>query len=261
MKESLKVIHGDHFIFIFAKLINLLVNNLSADLRKRFIDSISIALVNSVFANDKIKEIFAKEKNPIFGLDNIINLVTDFSLVLAKCKEFDIAISYDCSGKGNVLSNEQTIKKIDSLFAFCSSSLDCQILEFLTLFLNSFNKTIGDSLCTLIVFEKCLKFMNLSISDVYELYSEFPNSFYNIDMSDISDFESDGYYMKIIKPQGIQAEIEECLASLGGKVLKCYFWLIPEDSIIKVFIEGKTLNDVEDFHKLVKNILERYDCK
>jgi len=249
----------------------LLIGNLSNDLKKKFLESISISILNSYFTNDGVID-FQKnylknikysinEKSPDVNfkeIDKGENVFVKKKEIFEKVKEYDICIYYELSGKGTIFSNDITLKKINKLYSFCSSSNDCLVLEFISTFLSSFNKTSGDAISTFIVFEKCLNFFNYSLKDVYEMVSIYPYCFLSFEIENIEECYFDENNLKLIKPEKIARLLYEYINEQEENV-KCFFKIIKNEKIIRVYIESKTLEIIKSVSHRIEDLFDEFN--
>lgn len=174
----------------------------------------------------------------------------------AKAKEFDVSIFYETNGRGNILSNEKVNKKIAQLYSYCNSSKDCQILEFISFFFNSGNKIIGDSLSTMILIEKCMKFMNLSLLDVYNLYEELPTSFEYIEVDNIAEYKTDENGYRVVNPENIQKEIDLFIEGVNDVNAKCLFKILPDENSVRIYVESSNLENIKAIMDKAKSLID-----
>lgn len=247
--NNVKIINGEHFKCIFSKLLDLLIENLSKDLKKKFCENIKIAVFNTHYTNNAIKTYLNKLKN----LNQFITLKPETEDVSLKTKEFDISIYYKSNGKGTIYSNETILKKIDKLYSICFSTNDCVILEFLSAFLNAFNKTSGDALSTMILFEKSLKFLNLSLKDVYGLFEENPYDFQYVQVENILEFDCDQEY-KIVKPKKLTFELDDLIKNVDPEA-KCFFKIFKIQNVIRIYVESAIKENVKAIMRKAKNLI------
>ncbi len=232
---------------------DLLIENLSKDLKQKFCESIKIAVFNSYYTNNAIKSYLTQLKN----LNTFILIKPGISDVIVKAKEYDVSLYYESNGKGTIYSNEATLKKIDKLYSFCFSANDCLILEFLSIFLGSFNKTSGDALSTMILFEKSLMLLNLSLEDVYSLYKQIPYDFQYLEVENISRFICDETSVKITSPIDFTNELEDFIKSIDAEA-KCYFKININQKLIRIYVESSSRDNVEVIMKKVKKLILDY---
>lgn len=229
-----------------------MISNLSKTLNDKFLSEISIAIINTCYTNTSAKK-FLEEK---IKFAKIISSNPGMMNLSAKANEFDISIFYETNGRGNILSNENVLKKVAQLYSYCNSSKDCQILEFISIFFNSANKIIGDSLSTMILIEKCMKFMNLSLLDVYNLYEELPTSFEYIEVDNIAEYKTDDNENRLVNPINIQKEIDLFIEGVNDENAKCFFKLLPDENSVRIYVECSNLDNVKAVMDKAKSLID-----
>jgi len=248
---KLKMINGEYIKCIFAQLLDLVIEKLSNDLKQRFCENIKIAIFNSYYTNNAINDYIGQLKN----LTKNVLITPGISNFLEKAKDYDISIYYESNGKGTIYSNEASLKKIGKLYSFCFSVNDCLILEFLSVFLNSFNKTSSDALSTMVVFEKTLKILNLSLNDVCNLIYENPNEFRYVEVENISKFKFDVETSKITEPKQFALELEEFFKNKGEDA-KYYFKLYNDQKKIRIYVESLFQENIKQIMKKIEKLIE-----
>jgi len=255
--QNIKIINGEHYKIVFGKVLNLLIENLSKDLKPLFLNSITISIINTKYTNDSFLNYQAKE---LKNIKQIISEKSGIDIMKLTAKEYDISIFYQSNGRGTIHCSENTQKKIDKLYSFCFSSIDCLILEFLSLFINSFNRTAGDSISNIIVFEECLKLLNFSLLDVVNLVTEYPFEFDYIKVDNISEFECDEQDVKIIRPENIGNHIDDFLLNLDNKA-KCYFKLNKNKKRVRLYVESICKETLKQITKKIRSFIEGTNSK
>lgn len=248
--KSLRIINGEYFKCLFCKLLDLLIENLSIDLKQKFSECIKVAVFNDIYTNNAILDYLNNLKN----IKDIILLKPYIDDKIQKRKEFDITIDYKSDGEGSVFSTEASLKKIDKLYSFCVSSNDCLILEFLSIFLNSFNKIIGDALSTFIVFEKSLKIFNFSLIDIYNLINQNPNQFEYVDLENISKFKVDEEILKLVEPKQLFLDLENFVNTIDVNA-KYFFKIYANQKRLRFYVESSSSENVKHIVKKIKKLI------
>lgn len=226
---------------------------MSNDIKQKVQESIKIVIFNNLYTNDAVKNYLNSLKN----IKTFVQTKSGLDDIFKKAKEYDISIYYESNGKGAVYSNEATLKKLSKLYSFCLSANDCLILEFLSIFLSSFNKTCGDALSSIIVFEKCLKMLNLSLADVYGLFEEYPNLFEYVEVENIMKFTCDEDSFKMISPLEFTKELEEFIKNTDAQA-KCYFKIYKNQKTIRIYVESASKENVQSLVKKAKKLILDY---
>jgi len=237
-----------------------LIENLSNELSKKFKEKISFTILNSYNTNNSIKEFFDKEiKHGEFILES--ERKSSEINFFEEGKNFDISICYKKNGRGTILSNEGTQKKLSSLFSFCYSSKDCQILEFLQIFLNLFNRITSDSFSTFIIFEKVLKILKISIENVTCLFNDFPCEFLKRKLKNSQNFNIEENGLNLITPKQMLLDVDNFLKELNDRNAKCIFKKIKkdEDFLIKIYIEATNNENFQSIIKKANELIDIYD--
>ena len=172
-----------------------------------------------------------------------------------KAKDFDISIYFESNGHGTVYHNENTLEKIQNLKKE-STEKDFEILEFVEIFLNSFNKTVGDSLSVLICVEKCLKILNLKCSSIYKLYEIIPAVNLKKKVQDKSIYESNEDDSRLIFPKNIQDLIDDIVKEYVEFRGRCFIRASGTEDIVRIYAEATTDEIAELIARKVYEIVE-----
>ena len=100
---------------------------------------------------------------------------------------------------------------------------DKKILEFLKIFLESFNKSNSDALLTFIIFENILRILNISLLEVNDLFTENPNEIFYRFLKHNEIFSINENFNILSSPEKLQYDVDIFLKELGDKNAKCFF--------------------------------------
>ena len=174
-----------------------------------------------------------------------------------KSKAYDIGIYFESNGHGNIAFKDDIITKITKLNSFCNSAVDSQVLEFINIFLSMFNRTIGDSLSALICIESCLRFLNMSIDDFYNIYNEYPAVNVKVKISNKSIFKPNDDETRLVSPIDMQEKIDEIVSKY--ECGRSFIRPSGTEDVLRIYAEARTLEEANEIAELVKTyILTNY---
>jgi phosphoacetylglucosamine mutase len=116
-----------------------------------------------------------------------------------------------------------------------------------------FNKTIGDSLSSLICIESCLRFLNMNLDDFYNIYYEYPAVNVKVKVTNKSIFIPNDDETRLESPIVMQENIDEI-------VLKYYSgraFIRPSgtEDVLRIYAEAKTIEEANDIAEQVKSYI------
>ncbi len=205
--------------------------------QEAFQQRISLAIITTAYSNGGFMHYLKSE----IVLLRMILAKTGVKHLHHKAKDFDIAIYFESNGHGTVFHNEKTLEKISEI----KNSLDANendkaILNLLTDFLKAFNSTVGDSLSVVICAEKCLKILNLKITDVYELYENIPSVNMKKVVSNKAVYKTNDDDSRLVEPLDIQTKIDHIISEYSNELARCFVRASGTEDIVRIYAEAKS---------------------
>lgn len=173
-----------------------------------------------------------------------------------KARDYDIAVYFESNGHGTVFYNDKTLEKISQIKnSNFSNENDQAILDLLVDFLKAFNPTVGDSLSVVICAEKCLKMLNLKISDVYDLYKNLPSVNMKKVVKDKEVYRTNDDDSRLIQPLEIQEKIDCIVNEFSNDLARCFVRASGTEDIVRIYSEAKTSEIAQKIADRVFDIL------
>lgn len=158
-----------------------------------------------------------------------------------KARDYDIAIYFESNGHGTVFYNEKTFDKITEIKnSSDATENDKAVLNLLADLLKAFNPTVGDSLSVVVCAEKCLKMLNLKISDVYDLYENIPSVNMKKVVTDKGIYKSNEDDSRLIEPLDVQSKIDDIVSEYKSELGRCFVRASGTEDIVRIYAEAKT---------------------
>lgn len=228
----------------------MLLENLSAEIKDTFLQRISLAIITTAYSNGGFMNYVRSE----IKLLNLILAKTGVKHLHHKAKDYDIAIYFESNGHGTVFHNEKTLEKISEIKnSSDANENDKAILNLLTDFLKVFNPTVGDSLSVVICAEKCLKILNLKISNVYDLYENIPSVNMKKIVKEKGVYKTNEDDSRLIQPLDIQSKIDEIVLEYSSEFGRCFVRASGTEDIVRIYAEAKT---AEIAQKIANRVFE-----
>lgn len=192
--------------------------------------------------------------------------INDIKLILAKtgvknlhrkALNFEIAIYFEANGHGTIYHKEEALKKILEELKNTDdvTENDEKIFDLLSIFLKSFNKTVGDSLSVVLCAEKCLKIMNMKCVEICDLYDIIPSVNLKKIVKDKNFYISNDDDSALLEPQDIQKSIDEIVSQYKNERGRCFVRASGTEDIVRIYSEAVTQEIAEDIAHRVYEIL------
>lgn len=250
---EIKMIDGDHFIVLFAKMLKFLIEKLSPKLQEKFHSEISLGVCCTAYSNGTFMDY----------IRNVLKLKltltkTGVKNLHAGAYNYDIAIYFESNGHGTVYYNNSVKEKIERLYSFIESSADSQVLEMILIFLSLFNRTTGDSLSAMIATECCLKVMNMTVRDFYYLYNELDYVNITVKVKNKNDFVPNEDETRLIEPVDVQKVIDEVVSKYSFCKARSFVRPSGTEDVIRVYSEAESMKEAVEVAELVKKYIQEY---
>jgi phosphoacetylglucosamine mutase len=222
---------------------------MSSSLQTKFKEQIKIGIICTAYSNG----IFMNYIKEILGFELVITK-TGVKYLHRQAKKYDIAVYFESNGHGTTYSSEEVFKKIQKLNCFVESSADSQVLEMISIFLSIFNRTTGDSLSVLLAVESCLKFNNMSLLDLYEIYSELPSINLKSTVSDKKVFVANEDETRLVQPESLQIFIDQ--EARKYQAGRCFVRPSGTEDIIRIYAEACSLEDAQNLAQTIVDFIQ-----
>jgi phosphoacetylglucosamine mutase len=133
-------------------------------------------------------------------------------------ESYDIGVYFEANGHGTVLFSPATLAKIRSAAAEQSNASRLAALENLRSLTDLVNQTVGDALSDMLLVETVLLHRQWTPAQWDRAYIDYPNRLVKVLVQDRHAFETTDAERRLVKPEGLQKEIEGlCGAVEGGR--------------------------------------------
>uniref|UniRef100_A0A1I7TPH3 Phosphoacetylglucosamine mutase n=1 Tax=Caenorhabditis tropicalis TaxID=1561998 RepID=A0A1I7TPH3_9PELO len=168
-----------------------------------------------------------------------------------EASEFDIGIYFEANGHGTVVFSSH----FDSIIRRHPQTL--VPLRRLALFSRVINETVGDAFADLLAVEICLRHYGWSMDDWAEkLYRDVPSHQVKVDVAKREDFETTNAEQTLVKPIGLQEEIDKTVAKY--KESRAFVRPSGTENIVRVYAEADTLENAIELGETLKKIVLKY---
>lgn len=139
-------------------------------------------------------------------------------------ESYDIGVYFEANGHGTVLFSPATLAKIRSAAAAAAAATEPEAasrlaaLENLRSLTDLVNQTVGDALSDMLLVETVLLHRQWTPAQWDRAYTDCPNRLVKVLVQDRHAFETTDAERRLVKPEGLQKEIEAlCRAVEGGR--------------------------------------------
>ena len=151
-----------------------------------------------------------------------------------KAKNYNLAIYFESNGHGIIYYKPEIEKKIELFNCLVESSQDSQILELISIFLSLFNILTGDSLSALNATECSLRLMNMSIMDLYNIYTELDYVNIKVKVNDKNIFSPNEDETRLIEPASLQEKIDEICLKYSDSLGRCFVRPSGTEDVVRI---------------------------
>uniref|UniRef100_A0A8C4N9Z4 Phosphoacetylglucosamine mutase n=1 Tax=Eptatretus burgeri TaxID=7764 RepID=A0A8C4N9Z4_EPTBU len=166
-------------------------------------------------------------------------LPTGVKYLHTKAKECDIGVYFEANGHGTVLFGKRVLDKVAEVMQD-SSKPETQRAAATQLYHTSqlINQAVGDALSDLLAVEAMLSLLDLSLPQLYALYTDIPSRLLKVKVIDRQQITTTDAERSVTHPEGLQAAIEERV----HHHLQARAFVRPSgtEDMVRVYAESKT---------------------
>ncbi len=172
----------------------------------------------------------------------------------------DIGIYFEANGHGTVHFSEKFVSQINLLsnvYAGLAPEVKASV-EYLKLFRELINESVGDAIADMLAVESILKYYDWSEADWLSQYTEIPNRLTKVKVADNGAYATDADDESIcVKPEGLQAAID----AEAAKVAKGRAFVRPSgtEPVLRVYAEAETEKGADALMAAVKAAVAKFD--
>lgn len=196
---------------------------LTHHLKKAELD-IKITVVQTAYANG------ASTKH----MKSILKLTTDCVPTGVKhlhhrAKQAEIGIYFEANGHGTILFSEETQKRI----ANCKNESAQVLLHFVDLV----NQTVGDAISDMLIVEAILSNLEMTIEKWDSFYTDLPNRLLKVSVKDRNVIQTTNAERVCLKPEGLQAAIDNTVAEFGP-LARSFIRPSGTEDVVRIYAEA-----------------------
>jgi len=196
----------------------------------------------------------------LLGEDQIVFAKTGVKHCHHAALDFDVGIYFEANGHGTVIfsaafvqavgyvaSGEGTYQSMATLREARNSAGQ------LLLFRDLINEAVGDAISNFLAVEAILRLLDWDADKWRDMYDDLPNRQIKVVVSDRSIFETTDAERICVKPEGLQAQIDE----LVQKVPKGRSFVRPSgtEDCVRVYVEAETLQATLELGQAVVDLV------
>ncbi|KWU45019.1 Phosphoacetylglucosamine mutase [Rhodotorula sp. JG-1b] len=181
-------------------------------------DQVKVGVVQTAYANGAS----TKYLTEVLGVP-VTCVPTGVKHLHHAAESYDIGVYFEANGHGTVLFSPATLAKIRSAAATPeeesnASASRLAALENLRSLTDLVNQTVGDALSDMLLVETVLLHRQWTPAQWDRAYTDYPNRLVKVLVQDRHAFETTDAERRLVKPEGLQKEIEAlCGAVEGGR--------------------------------------------
>ncbi|GAA5953648.1 hypothetical protein JCM8115_004114 [Rhodotorula mucilaginosa] len=179
-------------------------------------DQVKVGVVQTAYANGAS----TKYLTEVLGVP-VTCVPTGVKHLHHAAESYDIGVYFEANGHGTVLFSPATLAKIRSAAAEESNNASASrlaALENLRSLTDLVNQTVGDALSDMLLVETVLLHRQWTPAQWDRAYIDYPNRLVKVLVQDRHAFETTDAERRLVKPEGLQKEIEAlCGAVEGGR--------------------------------------------
>ena len=125
-------------------------------------------------------------------------------------ERYDVGVYFEANGHGTILFSSEAQQKIHGTSPSSPAAEDA--LEQLKSLIDLINQTVGDALSDMLLVEVILRTKDWDCQEWDSAYEDLPNKLLKVNVKDRFMFVTEDAERKLVKPEGLQAKIDELVA-------------------------------------------------
>eukprot|EP00929_Paragymnodinium_shiwhaense_P044457 TRINITY_DN22809_c0_g2_i1.p1 TRINITY_DN22809_c0_g2~~TRINITY_DN22809_c0_g2_i1.p1 ORF type:complete len:642 (+),score=228.79 TRINITY_DN22809_c0_g2_i1:66-1991(+) len=226
-----KLLDGD-------RIATLLASYIAEQLKKCGIEGLRLGIVQTAYANGAATAQVAKQ----IAKENIVCTPTGVKHLHHAAVEMDVGVYFEANGHGTVIFSKKAVAKIK---AAARSEEKAAAAKQLLLMREIINETVGDAFSDFLAVEAVLYASDMSAEDWLAEYDDLPQRQMKVAVKDRSVFETTNAERTCVKPDGLQAKIDELVAAAGPSA-RSFVRPSGTEDVVRVYAEAATQAAMED---------------
>lgn len=240
---SFRLLDGDRIALLLAHF-------LAGRLREAGIDDLRLGLVQTAYANGASTARAVES----LGETNVLCAKTGVKHCHHAAMVLDIGAYFEANGHGTVLFGERFVDRVTEVSK--QDGARAASARELLLFRDVINEAVGDSISIMLAVELVLRLLDWSCEEWLALYSDLPNRQVKVVVADRSAFETTNAERTCIKPEGLQAAIDDVVK--GFQRGRSFVRPSGTEDVVRVYAEADTeANTVALAQSVVDLVYER----
>lgn len=220
------LLDGDRIALLLASFVKSLLTAARAE-------DLQVGLVQTAYANGASTERAKQELG-----DSVACAKTGVKHCHHMALNYDLGVYFEANGHGTLLFSQKAIDRMQSI-ANTGGGEAKLAAEKLLLLRDLINETVGDAISVFLAVEAVLYLTDLDCDAWRQMYDDLPNRQIKVVVKDRGIFETSDAERVCVKPEGLQAGIDQCVA----KVPKGRAFVRPSgtEDVVRVYAEAETV--------------------
>jgi phosphoacetylglucosamine mutase len=167
--------------------------------------------------------------------------------------KFDVGVYFEANGHGTVVFSQQALKAFHTKEP--QSPAQSNALETLCALTDLINQTVGDALSDMLLVETILAHKSWRPREWDLTYTDLPNRLARVEVNDRNIFKTADAERKLIKPNGIQAQIDALVAKF--KDGRAFARPSGTEDAMRVYAEAATRSEADDLCAKVSAVIRQ----
>eukprot|EP00928_Gymnodinium_smaydae_P013233 TRINITY_DN14844_c0_g1_i1.p1 TRINITY_DN14844_c0_g1~~TRINITY_DN14844_c0_g1_i1.p1 ORF type:complete len:638 (+),score=190.40 TRINITY_DN14844_c0_g1_i1:84-1997(+) len=236
---TFRLLDGDRIATLLASYVSTQLEKcgLAKDLR--------LGIVQTAYANGASSAHVARQ----IPQENIVCAKTGVKHLHHAAQDMDVGVYFEANGHGTVIFSRKFVGKLRKA-AKAEDVATKRAAELLLLLRDLINETVGDAFSDFLAVEAVLYALDMSAEDWLAEYEDLPNRQLKVSVKDRGVFETTNAERTCVKPEGLQAKIDELVAAAGAGA-RSFVRPSGTEDVVRVYAEAATSAVMEDLAKKV----------
>ncbi|KAH9398665.1 Phosphoglucomutase-3 [Tyrophagus putrescentiae] len=230
-----RMLDGDKIAVLIAKY-------LKETLTKAQLADVKVSIVQTAYANGS-STIYMRD---VLQMDTFC-VPTGVKHLHRKAEHCQIGVYFEANGHGTILFSNEVNERIKQ----SSSNVYAQQLMH---FIDLVNETVGDAISDMLIVESILNSLALTIEEWDELYTDLPNRLLKQEVKDRNAITTTDAERKCVTPAGLQAAIDQVVATFGTKA-RSFVRPSGTEDVVRIYAEADTQDAADLLAKKVANLV------
>lgn len=210
-------------------------------------DSFRIGVVQTAYANGAATHYVEHD----LGL-KVVCTPTGVKYLHHAAEKMDIGVYFEANGHGTIIFSEETLETIAKYQP--KNPGQAEALEILRACVDLINQAVGDALSDMLLVEVVLAHKHWTPNEWLATYTDLPNRLLKVKVADRGMFETTDAERKLVKPAGIQAQIDDVVKKVRQG--RSFARASGTEDAVRVYAEAATRAEADDLANKVAKIVE-----